>query len=304
MDVHLVIDEALVAYYKSGKRQPIHSPRMSYPGYVRASSLGGCPLAGARQKLGFAPDLPDLLPGGTVQSIITLQAGEYAAMLYQEALLHCSTVTEGISVEVEVDLSDHQRKVSGRADAVVNGAIIELKYTFEGKGVEPGEPRESHAWQLMTYARARYGKLDVMPEMYLVTIGKYAYKVYELRPDGEGYAFYDTTEDAPLDQGYGGWNQPANLNYDRLDETIDNAHEYMRWVKGYNTQMVSPIENPLTDPQGWLCLKSTKDYKKNTGTVTPNCAWALSCHGIRKESAISRNGSGSEWQLTAMKEQW
>lgn len=297
MNVRYIIDDVLTAYYKSGVKVNVNSPRHSYPGYVRASSLGGCPLAAAREKLGIKPDLPTLVKGATVQSILTLQGGEYAAMQFQEALLYAAQADRKFGVEVEVDMTDHVRKVSGRADASIGNAILEFKYTFADKSTDPGEPRESHAWQLMTYARARYGDFGVMPELYLVTIGKYDYKVWELKPEDGGFSFYDTTTDEWLGMGFGGWNEPTNLTYNHLDEIIDTAHAYMQAVKAYPTHVSAPIENPFTDPKGYTCIKTTKDYKKNKGIAVPNCPWALSCHGIGSETAIARNGSGADWEL-------
>lgn len=293
-EVAELLRRALREYGESGETwsmpvtQVVHHQNLVSP-----SSLGGCALRAAHQKLKHAPDLPELLPGENTPLASLFASGNAMAEMYQVAMLWQASRSEDLSVFVEQHI--HDEMFAGRYDMLLNlhsvapstdkrytavnrvkvPVLIEIKYTKTPK------VRKSYAFQLLAYRQMLAHQKIANPEalvMLLMSIhddGQFT--LFELKEEpGNGYMFYHTegpNEGQPYDErnAVRWWNNPNHIS----QETLRHQHQViLDYMSGDRTK--PPID--INGTEAWMCVNT--DPKKKT--ITPSCPWALSCHGIDK----------------------
>jgi len=274
-------------YSLSGVDWPMpRKDRLHHPDKVRVSSLGTCPLKAALEKANAPKGVAEGDPKRNPQLARVLDGGNYIAPMFQVPLMWFAAHNQGYAAGVEVDLTGDL--YAGRADAVVyfpdgTAKLIDFKYSMKPRSQEPGEPRYSHGLQLLAYA-----SLLGPCEMYLVSIGKSEFEVWQLRKEGEGYRFYNDSTGLPYKEpAYvkSEWNKPHILNMDTVEREALRIRGYMQEVAGAITP-TPPVMDPLNNPEGWECVK----LDKKALTVTPSCGYCDLCHGIQRTEKVVEDG--------------
>lgn len=274
-----MIKDAILEYSQSGleinvTRQVIRKGNKK----VSPSALGYCPTQKAYQREGRPSDYPEADLDATANSLMVAQMGNIVAGHYQAALLHYAAQRHWVTVEVEPEIEDN--KVLGYADVIFgiddyeadyqHKTLVDFKFRVGAKG-GADEPHEGDAYQLLSYAQAIDG-FDTFngDEMYIVVIGAKVgtgtpepFTVYHLKPVFNGFMFYDTTTDDAVSGFFANrWNNPETLNFDTVNQLIDE-----------HAAVLVAEEKPVI-PKGsdryWMCW--------NNKTSSPRCPWFKTCH--------------------------
>lgn len=280
-----------------------HDPARS-ANRVHASSIGYCPRARAAQRL----RVPMVNPPTEAEELVSrmrmedgVSAGELiqAAMIwkYGRARLYrgwlAKNVQTGAAAEVSVD--SESLKVRGRIDVWlrIDGVdhLIEVKRRdpWKGGGNIP-LPKIGDALQLLSY-----GVITGVESLSILTRTRVLFKLWSLRPVGNGYMIFDEKGEA--------WNDPLNrpeiINVDRMKAEIARHLDY---IEGRTFDR--PFEDFLNDErsEGWYCWKwnsePAKKYSESyakrkdvqspgrNGFIVPKCEWW--CHQPIPESGELR----------------
>lgn len=278
VDIAALFHQARTAWRDNGSPTiQIHKERKSYPAYVRASSLGYCPLKSAHEKLGTRPEIPAVYDerrtwrmdeGALVEDSILIPLAYYAMR------------QRDIVFDIQVDIVDHALKVSGRIDGIltVGGqpVILEVKDAYGQKHKSLGEPRLGHCYQALLYCM-----VTGIPDACIVTRNAWGRHFWRLVPVRPGAYVVQNERGQLYDGDYDGrWNNPHTLSFDTVKQEIERQHQVMAQVMD-KLPVLPPISDPLNHSQGFLCMwHKVKPKKDQPGLVEASCAWATTCHGI------------------------
>lgn len=297
--------EARLLYRDSGIKIELPShPKVEFPDYVRPSSLDGCELRHAFEKRRVPINIASLDPNRNIFIANRMDAGNYMAAMYQEALLYWAQQS-GYECEVEKQLIDHELGLFGYADAVLkigdDVCVFEFKYTMKkNANHEAGPCYASYAFQTLCYGmmvEKEYEKAfkPIRIHHFVVTIGKEDFRVWEITPYGDGYEVHDTVS---LEMAQGEWNSPNILNHATI---IERVAKLQNWLKMYDgsEDVFPPIK--LGSERAWMCVKTVTSTKKEPGTIEPYCPYADVCHGIGEKEehgtskAVEQSSGGSDY---------
>lgn len=264
--------------------------------YVRASSMGLCPLQGAYEKLSVAPDLPRIKENEDTHWL--MDHGSYVAEMVQESLMYYAMVHTGFAFEPEHPFIDDTLQVAGRLDGILDVAefrdglyssescVIEIKDTEGKKARSVGEPTLRYAYQTLLYMLVTGIKQGA-----IVTVSKWTWTVWDLVPVGKGFVIMRNGEPYhSVVKNWVNWNTPEQLNFHEVKKELARQHNYLyqvnlmqRALKEDPTFDVKPKApfDPFNDDMSWLCTWQDKPTSRTPeGTAQPNCAWCKSCHGL------------------------
>lgn len=282
INVDRLIKDARKRYKDDGVTLSLPTRNHSHSSYTRASSLGLCPLMAARQKLATPSDYPKMADDEDRDWL--MDHGNYVAPMVQIPLLYYASITEGISFQPELPFEDATLEVAGRLDGLLTQgnekAVIEIKDT-EGKTARSvGEPTLRYVWQTLVYMKAFN-----VPQGAIVTVSKWTWTVWDLLPVGKGYQV--SRKGTPYAPKWGeNWNNPKTINDLNFHAEVQKYRDYLEDEKKRPfRELPVPIQDPLNDPMGWLCVWQDKPTTRTPmGTVQPNCQWCKSCHGLEDKT--------------------
>jgi len=235
--------EYLEHLHQGGRRKKLNLADHHHTRHQKAyiSSLGKCPLQNALKRLDAIEKFPPTLED-EISSMMLMESGTRIGELLQEAVLWHGTG------KAEVKVSDDQ--ISGRADIVWNNDdgkhVLEVKVR---NNTQP-TPRITDVLQAMAYGRlldSDFIHIVIVTSPFFNRDGKLPINVWTLRPVDDG--FYVENQDG--DAWYDPRNRPEFLNYERLDDEIDNQLDYLRDFR----DSAPPIKHPLHSLDGWQCLQ-------------------------------------------------
>lgn len=294
MDLDKLITEARREYRKANVRLTVPQPPYQPSGteYVRASSLGLCPLQHAYQKLKIEPDFPELTLEENTESAWIVDHGSYVAPMIQEPLMWYAMTHGNYGFIPEYPVLSKEHHLSGRLDGLLwresdgESYILEIKDAEGQQYRSIAEPKLQYALQTLAYMM-----VTGISRAFIITCSKWGWNSFEILPQGDGFRlwFRDKIWEPPSWQE--NFNTPDILNFETVKAKIDEARAYAGIVAqdSYGDQLPAelvPIPDPLNRPLGWLCVhhfdkaKRTKAGKETFGAAVPNCPFAKRCHGL------------------------
>lgn len=290
-------------YLKDGGRR-LHIPdeeHIEKPGYVSPSRLGFCPLAGALEKSGAKPVVPDAENGPA--HLHRMFMGTNTGKFVQEAFVKTYDYAQ---VEVIKELETRSWWLRGKADVVVTDYTQGMtRHIFEIKNIaEAGQGRGK--WYSIPQPGAviqtlAYGLLFNTDLLHIITVSRNDVKLFDFFPANGGFTVQQTwaLEFGPADRSVENteviaWDNPLNtlewVNYDTVERLIEEHWAYLQGKRDV------PYPDFLNHEQGWQCASKVsyppKDDFEKRGRFAPRCPYF--CHGDPQSNEFVRTEDG-QW---------
>ena len=175
--------------------------------YIRVSELGGCPLAPALRLKGYSPEIDE-------KTLLILELGNSVHLNMQEIL-------KDELKYVEHEIFDHELKIVGHPDGVINDTVVEFK-TISPWALKKAEvlPYPHHIFQLLGY-------------MYLLRKDK-GLIAYIDKSSGEIYEY------------------PVQLTDEDI-EILKNKVNLIYALSQQSTETLSLLDKETLDVKDWQC---------------------------------------------------
>lgn len=299
MDMDSFIGIARREYYASGVRlalpQRPYTPSAST--VARPSALGGCLLQLAYEKTGTAPQLPALTPEQDSGKAWLMDHGNYVAQMVQEPLMYYAMTHPNVTFKPEVPINN--LGMAGAIDGILSVAgetyILEIKDTEGMMKRSVGEPRKSHALQVIAYMMMTGISLG-----YIVTCSKWNFHSYEVREvNPKQYMVFDNRgkQYAPA-KWMPNWNTPGELNQQAVLDAVSKYQHFVERIQDGGTP--PPPIQPLNEDNSFYCFWHHTKPTKTTGKLgegEPNCPFARGCHGLENRTYKTKNKEGGGYEF-------
>ena len=277
-----VIRDAFLAYEPSVERFniPTEGEHVSHPQHVRMSSLDGCPLDHAYSKNGYEK-LEHTKDTIDVEKRWLFKGGEYAAMVWQEALLSYASKNDNVDFRAEEEVID--RNLVGRADGLLTldqeEYALEIKYTKGFKGSDIPPCRLGYAFQCISYMRAFGTKVGIV-----LSLSKYRVRFYYITKSTLPGSYVVYNEDGT--EYSAEWNNVITMSDSEIDARVSERLMYMRAVE-HQGEQPRYVKDPQDHYLGWMCLKIVdKGNSRKNSLRAPvalvNCSFADMCYNVSR----------------------